>query len=84
MYRLFVPDAETRKAFDIISILKSRFPNVPMICGNSEGTDRMKRYLGRIYKAQVEMLRTTDVALCVEDFNSIVSSHPRNVLHVRE
>lgn len=80
MYRLFVPDAETRKAFDIISILKCNFPNVPMICGNSEGTDRMKRYLGRLYKAQVEMLRTADVALCVEDFNSIAEKYKSDMI----
>ena len=38
MYRILVSNAETRKAFDIISILTYTFPDVPMICGNTEGT----------------------------------------------
>lgn len=36
MYRILVSNAETRKAFDIISILTYTFPDVPMICGNTE------------------------------------------------
>ena len=37
MYRILVSNAETRKAFDIISILTYTFPDVPMICGNTLG-----------------------------------------------
>ena len=46
MYRILVPNAETRKAFDVISILTYTFPDVPMICGNTEGTMSIKRHLG--------------------------------------
>lgn len=71
MYSILVSDAETRKAFDIISILKSAFPNVRIICGNTDGSRAMLRHLKRIFKSNVENLRTNDAALCLKDFESI-------------
>ena len=75
MYRIIVPDADTRKAFDIISILTSVFPDVPMICGNTEGTESMKRHLERIFKGKAEVLRTGNAEQCVEDFNTIAEKY---------
>lgn len=80
MFRILVPDAETRKAFDIISILTSVFPDVPMICGNIEGTDSMRRHLERIFKGKAEVLRTDNESLCVEDFNSISEKYKDDLL----
>jgi predicted ATP-grasp superfamily ATP-dependent carboligase len=75
MYRILVPDAETRKVFDIISILTSVFPDVPMICGNTDGTESMKHHLERIFKGKAEVLRTNDAEQCVEDFNAIAEKY---------
>ena len=78
MYRILIPDAETRKAFDIISILSHTFSNVSMICGNTEGTSGMRRHLERIFSEKSEVLRTKDEALCVEDFNTIADKYKDN------
>ena len=80
MFRILVPDAETRKAFDIISILTSVFPDVPMIYGNIEGTAGMKRHLERIFKGKAEVLRTDNESLCVEDFNAIAEKYKDDLL----
>lgn len=53
MYRILVPNAETRKAFDTISILTCAFPDVPMICGYTKGTMCLKRHLERIFRGKV-------------------------------
>lgn len=78
MYRILVSNAETRKAFDIISILTYTFPDVPMICGNTEGTMSIKRHLERIFRGKAEVLRTDDVVLCVEDFCAIADKYKDN------
>lgn len=71
MYRILVPDAETRKAFDVISILIYIFPEVPIIIGNTEGTENRSRNLERIFKGKAEVLRTNNAVECGEDFNAI-------------
>ena len=38
MYRILVPDALTRKAFDIISIISKQFKDIPLIIGMSQKT----------------------------------------------
>lgn len=75
MFRILVPDAETRKAFDIISILTHAFSEIPMILGNTEGADGLKRHLERIFNGKAEVLRTGDEVLCVEDFYSIAEKY---------
>ena len=75
MYRILVTDAETRKAFDIVSMLTNIFPDVPMIVGNTEGTTSMKRHLEKIFKATAHVLRTEEEALCVEDFKAIADAY---------
>jgi len=75
MYRILVPNAETRKAFDIISIFTSLFPDIPILFGNTEGTPSMKRKLEWVFKADNEILRTNDKVMCVEDFNDISNKY---------
>jgi predicted ATP-grasp superfamily ATP-dependent carboligase len=71
MYKILVPDAETRKAFDIISILKYSFPNIPIICGNKDGTKSTNRYIKRIFNCTSVSLRTGNNEQCVLDFKAI-------------
>ena len=78
MYRILVPNAETRKAFDVISILTYTFPDVPMICGNTEGTMSIKRHLECIFRGKAEVLRTDNAVLCVEDFCAIADKYKDN------
>lgn len=75
MYRILVPDSETRKAFDIISILQHTFPETPLICGNTEGTKCMKRHLEHLFRTTTDNLRTEDTSTCVEDLNSIAEKY---------
>lgn len=49
-----------------------------MICGNTEGTNGMRRHLERIFSEKSEVLRTKDEALCVEDFNAIADKYKDN------
>lgn len=67
MIRLLVPDAETRKAFDIISILKDVFPDYPVIAGDVEGTRRSSRHLYRLFNSDVEILRVSKDSVFVSD-----------------
>jgi predicted ATP-grasp superfamily ATP-dependent carboligase len=75
MYRILVPDAETRKAFDIISILSSIFPDISIILGNTEGSLKMQKHLERIFIGKSEILRTTDVEYCIKDLISISNKY---------
>lgn len=80
MYRILVPDAETRKAFDIISILTTAFPMVPVICGDTEGTGKMKCYLECLFHGKAVTLRTKEISLCVEDFKVIADTYKDDLL----
>ena len=71
MIRLLVPDAETRKAFDVISILTGAFPDSPVIVGDVEGTRRTTRHLYRLFKSDVEILRVSNVCDFVSDLIDI-------------
>lgn len=80
MYRILVPDAETRKAFDIISILKNAFPKIPLICGNTDGSISQKRYLKNIFQTSSETLQTDNNKLFVEDLLSISEKYNDDVI----
>ena len=71
MYRILVPDALTRKAFDIISIISKQFKDIPLIIGMSQKTVWDKLHLDILYKGEVELLRTNRISPFVADLKCI-------------
>lgn len=80
MYRILVPDAETRKAFDVISILRKTFPEIPLICGNTNGSISKKRYLMNIFQTSYETLQTDDDTLFIENLLAISEKYKDDVI----
>lgn len=71
MYRILIPNAETRKAFDVSSMLAVSFRNIPIISGNTDGTKSSKRRLRRLFHSNVETLRVHEEAVFIKDLESI-------------
>ena len=80
MYRILVPDAETRKAFDIISILKNAFPKIPLICGNIDGSISKQRCLRDVFQTVCETLQTDVDTLFVEDLLAICEKYRNDTI----
>ena len=80
MYRILVPDAETRKAFDIISILKNAFPKIPLICGNIDGSISKQRCLRGVFQTVCETLQTDVDTLFVEDLLAICEKYRNDTI----
>lgn len=74
-YILLVSDAETRKAFDIISILKTAFPKVKIILGDIKGSLKSSRHLKTLFNCNVETLRVSQSYSFVSDLELISSKY---------
>ena len=59
MYRILISDAETRKAFDVTSMVISSFSSIPIIAGDVEDSKSNKRHLRKLFHCDVETLRLT-------------------------
>lgn len=71
MFRILIPNAETRKAFDVSSMLAVSFRDIPIISGNTDGTKSSKRRLRRLFHSNVETLRVHEEAVFIKDLESI-------------
>lgn len=74
-FRILVTDAETRKAFDIISIMKSAFPNIPKIYGDVEGSKGSAHHLHDLFGGHVETLRTDNETAFICDMKNIEAKY---------
>lgn len=71
MYRILVTDAETRKAFDVISIVISSFPCIPIIAGDVDDSKSNKRHLRSLFHCDVETLRVFDEEVFIDNLKTI-------------
>lgn len=74
-YRILISNAETRKAFDIISILKAAFSGIGLILGDVEGTNCSSHHLKFLFCEDVERLRVSDETLFVNDLDYIAEKY---------
>ena len=79
-YRILVSDAETRKAFDILSIISFSFNDIPIVVGDIEGTKASKRHLRRLFHCDVATLRVSDEVLFVEDLKAVSDVYSKDML----
>ncbi len=83
MNYILVPDSETRKAFDVVSILKCKFPNCKLLLGNTDGSKPMSLHLKHLFKEDVVILRTNNIDDCIIDFLTISNKyHLDNIVFV--
>ncbi len=71
MYRILISDAETRKAFDVASMVISYFPEIPIIAGDIENSRSNKRHLKKLFRCDVETLRVTKEEDFIDDLKDI-------------
>lgn len=71
MYRILISDAETRKAFDVASMVISYFPEIPIIAGDIENSRSNKRHLKKLFRCDVETLRVSKEEDFIGDLKDI-------------
>lgn len=79
-YRIIISDAETRKAFDILSIITFSFNDIPIVAGDIEGTKASKRHLQSLFHCDVATLRVSDEVLFIEDLKAVSDAYSKDML----
>lgn len=65
--RILVTDVHTRKSFDVISIIKRRFKDIPLLLGVNKNNVVDKLHYKLLFQSNVELIRTYDENLFCED-----------------
>lgn len=79
-FRILVSDAETRKAFDVFSIISFSFKDIPIVAGDIEGTCASERHLRRLFHCDVATLRISDEDLFDKDLRAISEKDRKSVV----
>lgn len=71
MHRILISNAETRKAFDVTSMLSFTFSDIPLIAGDAECSRSSGRRLRKMFHCDVETLRVSGDDIFIEDLIAI-------------